>query len=78
MKTTDGYEVCIKADEVKCVILKPSVLGNCSAFGRIQSLTGGEARHWSTKQERGQDFIPCADFMQQTFTCSAAKVFAKY
>lgn len=75
MKTRDGYEVCIKADEVNCNGT------SCSAYGRLYSLTGSESKHWSTSDESSVDSeaYDCSNkYEENKFTCQAAKAHGKY
>jgi hypothetical protein len=79
MEATDGYQVCVKSDQVKCErvdgLFERNILV-CSAFGTISSPITGEKRHWSSSQEgnewtRGR--FQCKEAINSTlFTCLAA------
>ena len=89
MKTTDGYQVCIKSEEVTCnADSDDSGDVKCSSFGRISSLTGEESSHWSSSREYPEigddngniyckidgEFHPSN---MRSFTCEAAKLYSK-
>ncbi len=86
MEATDGYQVCVKSDQVKCKAIEDNPGSyRCSAFGSISSPISGEKRHWSSSKEegsQGSDSIFCSRGSSwwsnvigndsTSFTCSAA------
>lgn len=81
MKSTRGYNICIKAENVNCEVDNVGDV-KCSAFGTSTDLAGND-EHFSTSMEdnSSDDHLWCKLSgklsNEDSFTCEAAEKFGK-